>query len=121
LPDALQPIAAPSYIKAAPAPEGAEVVRQRSTGKKPTLERALLALAQRQLKNGDGTGAQLTLERLHKTVPHAALSQASQLLEIRVLLVIGANDRARAAARDFAKAYPHSPKLAKLSGLLLGS
>jgi hypothetical protein len=117
LPSAPQPIAAPSYMKLAPEPQ----VHTAYHGSKLTLERALLGLARRQLKSGDGMGAQLVLERLDKSVPHGAQLQQRKWLEIQALLAIGAKDRARAAARDFAKAYPHSPKLAKLAGLLLGS
>lgn len=85
------------------------------------LERALLVQAKKQLRNGDGFGAQLVLQRLAKRVPHGKLMRQRKLLEIEVLQAIGAKAAARRAASDFAKAYPQSRELSKLSGLLLGS
>jgi hypothetical protein len=85
------------------------------------LERALLAQAKKQLRNGDGFGAQLVLQRLAKRVPHGKLVRQRKLLEIEVLQAIGAKAAARRAASEFAKAYPQSRELNKLSVLLLGS
>jgi hypothetical protein len=85
------------------------------------LERALLVQAKKQLRNGDGFGAQLVLQRLAKRVPHGKLMRQRKLLEIEVLQAIGAKAAARRAASDFAKAYPQSRELNKLSALLLGS
>ncbi|HTU57373.1 MAG TPA: hypothetical protein VMF89_03050 [Polyangiales bacterium] len=84
-------------------------------------ERALLMQAKRQLRHGDGFGAQLVLQRLAKRVPHGKLMRQRKLLEIEVLQAIGAKAAARRAASDFAKAYPQSRELSKLSALLLGS
>jgi hypothetical protein len=85
------------------------------------LERVLLAQAKKQLRNGDGFGAQLGLQRLAKRVPHGKLMRQRKLLEIEVLQAIGAQAAARRAASEFARAYPRSRELNKLSALLLGS
>lgn len=85
------------------------------------LERALLMQAKKQLRHGDGFGAQLALQRLAKRVPHGKLMRQRKLLEIQVLQAIGAKAAARRAASDFAKRYPQSRDLGKLSALLLGS
>lgn len=92
------------------------------TPRRIPLERALLMRARKQLQSGDGFGAQLVLQRLTQRVPHGRLMQQRKLLEIQVLQAIGARAAARRAASDFAKAYPRSRELRRLSGLLgLGS
>jgi hypothetical protein len=91
--------------------------RQRSHA----IERTLLTRARKQLRDGDGFGAQLALERLDSRIPRGNLMRPRKLLEIQVLQAIGATAAARRAANDFAKAYPRSPELRKLSALLLGS
>ena len=85
------------------------------------LERALLTQAKKQLRQGDGFGAQLALQRLAKRVPHGKLMRQRKILEIEVLQAIGAQAAARRAASEFAKSYPRSRELTKLSALLLGS
>lgn len=85
------------------------------------IERVLLVRARNQLRSGDGFGAQLVLQQLTQRVPHGKLMQQRKLLEIQVLQAIGAAAAARRAASDFAKAYPRSRELPKLSSLLLGS
>ena len=85
------------------------------------LERTLLGQAKKQLRHGDGFGAQLVLQRLAKRMPHGKLMRQRKLLEIEVLQAIGAQAAARRAASEFAKAYPQSRELSKLSALLLGS
>jgi hypothetical protein len=84
-------------------------------------ERSLLLRAKRQLRQGDGFGAQLALQRLDKRVPHGKLMRQRKLLEIEVLQALGAKAAARRAASEFAKAYPQSRELGKLTALLLGS
>lgn len=88
---------------------------------RPSLERALLMQARRQLRQGDGFGAQLVLQRLDQRVPHGKLTRQRKLLEIEVLQALGAEAAARRAASEFAKSYPQSRELSKLSALLLGS
>jgi outer membrane protein assembly factor BamD (BamD/ComL family) len=83
------------------------------------IEHAYLQRARKLLRNGDGFGAQLALERLAQRIPHGSLTRQRKLLEIQVLQVIGGKAAAQRAASDFAKAYPGSPDLTKLSGLLL--
>jgi hypothetical protein len=85
------------------------------------LERRLLVRARKQLKSGDGVGAQLVLARLSQRIPHGKLMQQRKLLEIEVLQALGAKVQARRAAGEFAKSYPRSHQLTKLSALLLGS
>jgi hypothetical protein len=99
-----------------------EVVEiQPDVSRATSLERSLLTRARQQLQSGDGMGAQLTLERLARRMPRGKLVQQRKLLEIRVYQAIGATAAARRAASDFARAYPRSKELRKLSALLLGS
>ena len=116
-----------STSKTAPAPlpppsaDEEEQAAPRALAPRVALERALLARAKKQLRDGDGLGAQLALQRLEKRVPHGKHIRQRKLLEIEVLQAIGAKAAARRAASEFAKAYPQSRELRKLSALLLGS
>ena len=115
---------APTLPAPLPPPSGADdaaEVPPRARAPRAALERALLAHARRQLRNGDGIAAQLALERLAQRVPRGRFVRQRRLLEIRVLLAIGANAAARRAASAYAKAYPRSRDLGKLSALLLDS
>lgn len=109
-----------------PPPSAEEYTEEDLVSVKPrsprsALERALLTQAKKQLRDGDGLGAQLALQRLAKRVPHGKLMRQRKMVEIQVLQAIGANAAARRAASEFAKAYPRSRELTKLSALLLGS
>ena len=122
---ALQPKAAlPTPTPAPMSPPSADEEEQaapRELAPRVALERALLARAKKQLRDGDGLGAQLALQRLEKRVPRGKHIRQRKLLEIEVLQAIGAKAAARRAASEFAKAYPQSRQLRKLSALLLGS
>jgi hypothetical protein len=97
----------------------ADIPELQSRPKHNTIERAHLLRARKLLREGDGFGAQLVLARLAERAPHGRLTRQRKLLEIQVLQVIGGKAAAQRAANDFAKAYPRSPQLTKLSGLLL--
>jgi hypothetical protein len=128
LPAATPPAPAPQVKAPAPLPPPSadeyteeDLVSVKLRSPRAALERALFTQAKRQLRDGDGLGAQLVLQRLAKRVPHGKLMRQRRLLEIQVLQAIGAQAAARRAASEFAKAYPRSRELSKLSGLLLGS
>ena len=116
-PEAARQLETPSYLKSLDAADSSGHIHVH----RPGPVRKLLASAKKQLQQGDALGAQLALSRLSRRAPRGALVQERKLLEIQVWLALGAKDKAQSAARDFARAYPHSPKLAKLTGLLLGS
>jgi hypothetical protein len=105
----------PAYVEVYE--EDTTVVQARPT--RNAIEHAMLQRARSLLRNGDAIGAQLVLERLARHTPHGSLVRQRKLLEIQVLQVIGGKPAAPRAASAFAKAYPHSHELAKLSGLLL--
>lgn len=105
----------PAYVEVFD--EDTTVVQARPT--RNAIEHAQLQRARSLLRNGDAIGAQLVLERLARHAPHGSLVKQRKLLEIQVLRVIGGKPAAQRAASAFAKAYPNSPELSKLSGLLL--
>ncbi|HET8932845.1 MAG TPA: hypothetical protein VFN67_05375 [Polyangiales bacterium] len=105
----------PAYVEVFE--EDTTVVQARPT--RNAIEHALLQRARSLLRNGDAIGAKLVLERLARHTPHGSMVKQRKLLEIQVLQVIGGKAAAKRAASAFAKAYPHSPELAKLSNLLL--
>jgi hypothetical protein len=115
---ALQPPAPqppPAYVEVED--DDSTVVQARPT--RNAIEHAMLQRARNLLRNGDAIGAQLVLERLTRHTPHGSMLQQRKLLEIQVLQVIGGKAAAQRAASEFAKAYPHSRELTKLSRLLL--
>jgi hypothetical protein len=105
----------PAYVEVRD--EDTTVVQARPT--RNAIEHAVLQRARNLLRQGDAIGAKLVLERLARRVPHSSMARQRKLLEIQVLQVIGGKAAAQRAASDFAKAYPHSPELAKLARLLL--
>lgn len=105
----------PAYVEVFD--EDTTVVQARPT--RNAIAHAQLQRARSLLRNGDAIGAQLVLERLARHTPHGSSVKQRKLLEIQVLRVIGGKPAAQRAASAFAKAYPNSPELSKLSGLLL--
>jgi hypothetical protein len=95
--------------------------KPRGTTRRRAVERALLNSTAARLRRGDSFGAQLSLQELSRRVPHGAFMQERKWVEIEVLRAVGADAAARLAASEFARAYPHSPRLPQLAKLLLGS
>jgi TolA-binding protein len=78
-------------------------------------ESSLLTDARAQLRSGNVTGAQASLDRLQSQFPKGMLSQEREVLAIEVLYARGNVDGAKRRARAFVKAHPKSPHSAKLS------
>ena len=78
-------------------------------------ESSLLTEARAQLRSGNATSAQASLDRLQTQFPKGMLTQEREVLAIEVLYARGNVDGAKRRARAFVKAYPKSPHSAKLS------
>jgi hypothetical protein len=84
-----------------------------------SAESALLMQARAQLRSGDATAAQQTLNRLRAQIPKGMLGQEREVLAIEVLAARGDAEAARRRARAFIVAYPkspHSPQLSRFAG-----
>jgi TolA-binding protein len=81
-------------------------------------ESALLTNARAQLRAGNATAAQASLERLQAQFPKGMLTQEREVLGIEVSYARGNVEGAKRRAQAFVKAYPNSPHSAKLSRFL---
>lgn len=78
-------------------------------------ESALLTQARAQLRGGDASAAQQTLNKLRTSFPKGMLGQEREVLSIEVLSARGNAAAARKRAQAFIAAYPKSPHSAQLS------
>jgi Outer membrane lipoprotein len=81
-------------------------------------ESALLTDARAQLRSGNPSAAQASLDKLQAQFPKGMLTQEREVLSIEVLYARGNVEGAKRRAKAFVKAYPKSPHSAKLSRFL---
>jgi hypothetical protein len=81
-------------------------------------ESGLLTEARAQLRSGNASAAQASLDRLQAQFPKGMLTQEREVLAIEVLSARGNSEAARRRAKAFVRAYPQSPHSAKLSRFL---
>jgi len=72
------------------------------------VERNLLERARTALSRGESTAALRALQQHHKRYPRGILAEERGALMVVALAGLGKRARARAAARQFKKRYPHS-------------
>jgi len=83
-------------------------------------ERALLDLARASAARGEAALSLQQTERHRAQFPHGKLSEEREAMAIRALHSLGRDDEARARARAFRVAYPHSLLTPAIDSALLG-
>jgi predicted Zn-dependent protease len=81
-------------------------------------ESALLTEARAELRRGDASAAQVTLDRLRSQFPKGVLVQERDVLAIEVSIARGNREAAKRMARAFVESYPKSPHSTKLRSFL---